>query len=66
MKWLAQLKIQERGRAVALKEAAAAAVQQPEKRHTKKKNPHITSIPGHLCCTWKQDVVGWDERVLSK
>lgn len=25
MKWLAQLKIQERGRAVALKEAAAAA-----------------------------------------
>lgn len=30
MKWLAQLKIQERGRAVALKEAAA--VQQPRKK----------------------------------
>lgn len=41
MKWLAQLKIQERGRAVALKEAAA--VQQCEKKLKKtKKNPKKT------------------------
>ena len=49
MKWLAQLKIQERGRAVALKEAAA--VQQSEKKphthtHTHTQNPHITSTSG--------------------
>lgn len=47
MKWLAQLKIQERGRAVALKEAAA--VQQPEKKphtHAYTQNPHITSTSG--------------------
>lgn len=34
MKWLAQLKIQERGRAVALKEAAAAAVRGEEKKQS--------------------------------
>lgn len=47
MKWLAQLKIQERGRAVALKEAAA--VQQPEiKKSTKKRTHHLytrTRVP---------------------
>lgn len=41
MKWLAQLKIQERGRVVVLKEAAA--VQQPEKKKQKEKR-HLLHI----------------------
>lgn len=46
MKWLAQLKIQARGRAVALKEAAA--VQQCARNQKKKKYIYIVSTSGYL------------------
>lgn len=46
MKWLAQLKIQERGRAVALKEAAA--VQQCQKKQKKKHHLHIRMLVLHM------------------
>lgn len=63
MKWLAQLKIQERGRVVALKEAAA--VQQPEKKPFKKKKK---ASPSHLyaCAAHgDQDVVEGMSTCLS-
>lgn len=56
MKWLAQLKIQERGRAVALKEAAA--VQQTEKKPHKKNPTHSSPQHQDACAAHgEQDVV---------